>query len=239
MKYSVLMPYCRRDTLHNTLVSFVHHYGWRHDYEVIVIEDSKNVAEKIQHDTLVNIVSLFAPRINIKHIEANFKSSYAPCRLFNLGAHIAGGDYLVLTDPECFHLTNVLAGFDVALDRSPSTYVVAACINASYNGLIDRFEDFKYEHILWYQHSLHRNRKLHFCSVVLKKTYSDIGGFDEGYAHGYGRDDVDFLRTLIANDVAIATRDDIVVVHMDHAADPKRDQLWAINKKYYAEKWGS
>jgi len=39
--------------------------------------------------------------------------------------------------------------------------------------------------------------------------------------------------------VAVATRDDIVVVHMDHAADPRRDLLWAINKQYYAKKWNS
>lgn len=239
MKYSILMPYYRKSMLHNTFVSFLHHYNGRGDYEIIILEDYKNVSEREEHDALLKIINYFSPQIKICHVETDFKGCVAPPRMFNLGAKIATGDFLVLTNPECFHLTNVLEGFDLELSKNPNTYVIAACVNASYNGIINKFEDFKYKEIIWYQHSKHRNRKLHFCSVISKKLYNKIGGFDEGYAIGFQRDDVDFIRTIIVKNIAFITRDDIIVVHMKHGYDgmPDKKRLCKINKQYYANKW--
>lgn len=237
MKYSILMPYYRKSMLHNTFVSFLHHYNGREDYEVIIIEDHKNISEKEEHEALLDIVSYFSLQINIKHIETNFKDCHAPCRLFNMGAKKASGDFLVLTNPECFHLTNVLEGFDLELSKNPNMYVIAACVNASYNGIVDKFEDFKYKMITWYQHSKHRNRKLHFCSVISKKLYDKIGGFDERYASGFGREDLDFFRTIVTSNIIFVTKDDIIVVHMRHKEIPNMHKLWNINRRYYANKW--
>lgn len=233
------MPYYRRRELHNTLVSFLHHYGGREDYEVIVIEDDKNISEEVEHNALLDIINSFSPQINIRHIEANFKDSFAPCRLFNMGAKAAIGDFLVLTNPECFHLTNVLEGFDQELSKDPNIYVIAACINVSYNGIINKFEDFKYKIICWYQHSKHRNRKLHFCSVISKRLYNKIGGFDEGYASGFGREDVDFFATIVAKNITVITKDNIIVIHVNHGYEhlPNFKRLCKINKRYYTNKW--
>lgn len=239
MKYSILMPYYRKRTLHNTFLSFSHHYKGREDYEVIVMEDHKNISEREEHGALLDIINSFSSRINIRHIETNFNGCYAPSRLFNTGARNANGDFFVLTNPECFHLTDVLKGFDLELTRDPNVYVVAACINASYNGIINKFEDFKYEAIIWYQHSRHNNRRLHFCSVISKKLYNKIGGFDEAYAGGFQYDDNDFLRTIFANNIAVITKDDLIVVHMKHGYGhiPSKKALCKINKQYYANKW--
>ena len=232
------MPYYRKSILHNTLVSFLHHYKEREDYEVIVMEDGKNISEEAEHKALLDIINSFSSRINIKHIETYFKDCVSPCRVFNLGAKNANGNFLVLTNPECFHLTNVLGSFDLEVNKNPNVYVIAACLSASYNGIVDKFEDFKYEMKMWFQHSKHRNRKLHFCSVISKKLYSKIGGFDEAYAKGIGRDDVDFFRTIVANNIAYITRDDIVVIHMEHKSYVQdRNRLQNINNRYYANKW--
>jgi len=223
--------------IHNTFVSFLHHYAARKDYEVIVMEDRKNIEEKTEHLLLKNTIKIFSPFIKINHIETDFKPSCAPCRMFNLGARKAMGNFLVLTNPECLHLTNVLEGFDLALKENPNLYVIAAVLNAAYNGIVDKFEDFRYKMIGWYQHSKHRNRRLHFCSVLSRGLYNRIGGFDEGYANGFGREDVDFLRNLIANKIAVVTRDDVIAVHMEHPPIPDMKRLWNINKVYYAKKW--
>lgn len=237
MKYSILMPYYKRRELHNTLVSFLHHYSGREDYEVIVMEDSKNISDEEEHKTLLGIINSFSSQIKIKHIETDFKNCFAPCRLFNLGAKNANGEFLVLTDSECFHLTNVLAGFDLEISKDSGIYVVAACLNALSSGIVNKFEDFKYEPKNWYQHSKHNNRKLHFCSMISKELYNKIGGFDEGYAGGYGKDDVDFLRTIIANNIPVITSDEIIVIHMKHQKWPGLKGLWRINKQYYRNKW--
>ena len=225
--------------LHNTFVSFLHHYNGREDYEIIVMEDHKNISEKEEHDALSDIVNSFSSQINIKHIETNFNGCYAPCRLFNIGAKNASGDFLVLTDSECFHLTNVLEGFDLEVSKNPNVYVIAACLNASYNGIVDKFEDFKYEMIMWYQHSKYNNRGLHFCSMISKRLYNKIGGFDEGYARGFGYEDNDFLRMIRVNNIPFVTKDNIIVVHMKHGYEgiPDKNRLCKINKQYYVNKW--
>jgi len=239
MKYSILMPYYRKSILHNTLVSFLYHYKKREDYEVIVMEDGKNISEKTEHNALLDIINSFSSQINIKHIETYFKDCISPCRMFNLGAKNADGDFLVLTNPECFHLTNVLGGFDLEVNKNPNVYIIAACLHASYNGIVDKFEDFKYEKIKWYQHSKHNNRKLHFCSMISKRLYEKIGGFDERYARGVWYDDDDFFRTICFNNIPFITKDNIIVVHMKHGYAELADthRLRKINKQYYRNKW--
>ncbi|MHA1360644.1 MAG: glycosyltransferase family 2 protein [Candidatus Helarchaeota archaeon] len=237
MKYSILMPYYRKPMIHNTFVSFLYHYAGREDYEIIVMEDRKNIEEENEHEFLVNTIKNFSPSLKIKHLETTFKPSYAPCRMFNVGAKEASGKFLILTNPECLHLTNILGGFDLVLSKNPNLYVIAAVLNADYNGNINKFEDFRYQMINWYQHSKYRNRRLHFCSVLSKETYNRVGGFDEGYASGFGREDVDFLRTLIVNKVKVITKDNIIAIHMKHPPIPDMKRLWTVNKIYYAKKW--
>lgn len=239
MKYSIIIPYYKRRMLHNTFVSYAHHYGNRDDYEVLVMEDYKNANNNHDHHTLLNILLTFSDTVDARIIRTDFVDCYAPSRMFNLGVFEATGKYIILTNPECFHLTDVLGGFDKELSRDPNAYIIAATFNASYGGLVAEFDDFKYMQLSWYQHSKHRPRGLHFCSVLSKEIYNSIGGFDEGYAPGFGREDVDFFRTIETKGIAVRMCDDIVVVHMNHPDIPNKYKLWEINKRYYAKKWGA
>ena len=239
MKYSIIMPYYKKRTLHNTLVSYAHHYRDRDDYEVIVLEDCKNVADKEEHGALLGIVESFNKTVPIRHVETDFKNCYAPCRMFNAGVRMAKGHFIVLTNPECFHLTDVLGAFDGELSKDPDAYVVAACFNAISAGNVDKFKDFKYMQMNWYQHSKHMPRGLHWCSVISKRNYYGVGGFDEGYASGFAREDVDFFRTIEESDIQVVFKDDIIVVHISHPNMSSKLGLLAINQKYYADKWGA
>lgn len=209
IKYSILMPYYERlSQLEWTLLSFLHHYGNRTDYEVIIIEDAKNVG------SLKEIASRF-DHLRVAH--SCIKDIYNPAPLFNLGADIARGDFLVLTSPEVMHWTNVLSIFDEELDKNPNGYVIAACESATNcRGNPDDLSNFQYDHHMWYQHSEHRNLEYHFCSVIGADQYAIIGGFDERYANGVGYDDDDFIDRVRHADISIVTRDDAWTIHQEH-----------------------
>lgn len=234
------MPYHQKPALHDTLVSYDHYYAGRKDYEILVVEDGKSVIDLDTHNHVESMVEQFQQRgVPVRLIQTNFQYSYAPSKLFNLGVEKAKGEYIVLTNPECFHLTDVLGSFDLMLHEAPEAYPVATCFNAECNSLIENFTDFKYKHIGWYQHSKHMPRNLHWCSVLKKTLYNSLGGFDEGYATGFGREDVDWARRVEEAGIPILPMDNTIVVHISHPFIPFRTELVRINQAYYAKKWGA
>lgn len=240
MKYSIIMPYYKKRMLRETLMSYQHHYANRDDYEVIVLEDYKNVADAEEHKALMGIITEFNVSVPVHHVETNFENCYAPSKMFNYGVKIANGEYMVLTNPECLHKTNVLGQFDTALEKDPDSYVVASCFNGrKENGVKLTDKNFGYTFMAWYQHSVHIPRGLHWCSVMSREQYNGLGGFDEGYAMGFGREDVDFFRRVEESDINVVFRDDIIVIHISHPNIPLRNFLIAANRHYYASKWGA
>lgn len=236
MKYSIIMPYLRKRTLHNTLLSYQHHYRKRKDYEVLVMEDCKNSG--FEHQALLDILLHFNTSITVRLIPTAFTNCYAPCRTFNEGVRIARGTYVLLTSPECFHETDVLRGFDGELLKNPDALIVASCYNTDNTTPVNKFSDFKPRRKIWLQHSKHINRGLHFCSVLSKAQYNKVGGFDEGYASGFGREDVDFVRMVKAKGIKVVAKDDIIVVHQNHLDfSPRKRELWHRNAQYFNKKW--
>lgn len=212
IKYSILMPYYERSSqLHWTLSSLIYQYKKRKDYEVIIVQDTKN------SDDVANVAALFRPSIDILMVRMSGEDTYNPACLFNSAARVARGKFLILTSPECLHWTNVLSIFDEELHKNHDAYVVAACesaTNCSKN--VSAMCDFEYDHHMWYQHSEHRNLCYHFCSVISQKLFNELGGFDERYANGVGYDDDDFINRVRQAGIAIVTRDDAWTIHQEH-----------------------
>ena len=244
MKYSIILPYFGRRGLYNTLVSYAHHYRGRDDYEVIIVEDYKNRGK--EHTELLRTIRAHKGHVPIRHIRvgAAFKHYYNSAPLINLGVKEAQGQFIVLTSPECFHKTDVLCGFDRVLDHDPDAYVIAAVANGDLAGTLHKnvseFAEFTYTLIRWYQHSVHCDRRLHFCSAMSKETFNKIGGMDEGFAFGFWCDDEDFRETAIQRGIRFVVRDDIVVIHQRHALASAgiRDKLIDINQAYEKKKIG-
>jgi len=95
------------------------------------------------------------------------------------------------------------------------------------------------EHMQWFQHSLHNNRRLHWCSFITKTDYEKIGGFDESYQKFCGYDDDDFREKVRAAGIPLVVRDDLVVVHLNH---PRVHQsgtkaMSVAGLEYYRNKW--
>jgi hypothetical protein len=226
MKYSFIMPYWKRSSLlKETLQSYKLQYQERNDYEIIIIEDFKNQIDEIEHANLIDVLSNF-PDLLIKVIQRPSEQTFNPCQHYNQGVAISCGEYLLLTNPECKHVSNILGGLDETFIQQPNAYVVCACFDTSYAGY-------------WYQHSIYNNRKLHFCTAINKQTYMTIGGFDENYKDGISFDDDDFIATVDKHEIEIITRDDLVVEHQSHEHFKwNYPELLYKNQNYYQNKWG-
>jgi GT2 family glycosyltransferase len=238
VKYSLIMPYYKRSTqLRSTLMSLERIYPQRHDYEVILINDAKCAVVNQENYLLKNLIKEFSPKINIRVVQGGSLDSWNPAAAFNQGVEMANGDYMIITNPECVHRSNVLGGLDEEFAKNPNCYVVCSCFAIKETDL-NPGDKLPPGH--WYQHSQYRNVEVHFCSALSRETYEAIGGFDEEYAKGMGFDDDDFRQRLRRAKVPFVHRDDLVVIHLAHPNNKPHNylELHTKNKKYYASIWG-
>jgi len=238
IKYSFLIPYFNRaGQFHNTLVSLAHHYFNRSDYEVIISEDQKNVVDEKAHKELMGIVDFFKNKINIKVIEIDIHT-WNPCIAFNRAAAASVGEYVIVTNPECFHQVNVLGGLDKEFENNPDSYVLCGCqTRKDCNLFIEKFEDLGGEEGIWFQHSVHRNAGFHFFGALSRKKWDSVGGFDEDFVHGTSFEDADFRNRIRRVNIPFILRDDLLTIHINHSnlwVDPKLEE---INRKTFQSKW--
>jgi len=132
---------------------------------------------------------------------------------------MAEGEFVIMTNPECAHVTDILSGFDEELAKNKNVYVVAACANGGVQTKVpDSFEGFTYAQSKWYQHSVHYNRCLNWCTVLSKENYIKVGGFNEEFDNGLGRADVQFAK-MVRKAVPFVLRDDLICVHQAHSRE--------------------
>ena len=237
------MPYFKRhQQLKNTLLSFLHHYKIRRDYEVILIEDIKNINDIEEHKKLKRVISEFRSEIPIIYLKADLNYLSNQVIAFNIGARNAKGEYLVVTNPECSHQSNILAGFDTLLNEKKDVYIVCACKFLLKDKKNRQELEKHFPRLLWYQHSRYRNKLYHFCSCLSKDQFISIGGFDEHYKNGVGYDDDDFREKVRFASILIIAADDLIVLHQEHEKSYKgsfknETNEMATNRKYYERKW--
>ena len=240
MKYSFLLPYHDRvPQFRTTLESFIYHgYHLRGDVELIVVEDVKNFKNPETRNALRALLWEYSDRLYIRTFIAGSLSSCSPVVLFNVAGANATGDYLILTNPECAHQTNVLRGMDEHFDKHPRSYVIAACLSVLQETMT--MEELQNAYGKWYQHSQKRNVLVHFCAALPRTVYQEINGFDENYQFGMCFDDDDFRNRIIQARIPFKVRDDLVTVHLDHYKSKPSNYLALhhTNKKYFQSIWG-
>jgi hypothetical protein len=232
MKYSIIMPYWNRETLNYTLSSYAYLYKNRTDYQVIIIEDIKNKTNDLYHRRLTEIVDKYKNRMEL-HQFTYYEYGYNPAPLYNYGVFLSSGDYMVLTNPECVHLKDILSIYDQRISKNEKpVYMVSACVNAmnmNANTIIVP--------TYWYEHPVYRIRNIHFCSCIPKKLYNIIGGFDEAYKHGIGFEDVDFINKIKSHGSRIIPGCGLVM-HIDHDRSHWADSdKYNKNRTIYNTKW--
>jgi hypothetical protein len=226
------MPYMKRETLISTLISFQYHYTGRNDFEILIIEDVKNFVDVEAHGRLLKIVDMFKNILTIKIISDDL-NCYNPSHRFNLGYKASRGEFILLTNPEVFHETNILKGLDDEFSKDSNNYIVCSCKAVQFDyPIFYCFQDaFKGRMIQWYQHTAYLNRLFHFCSAISRDNYKKIGGFDERYCKGIAYDDDCLVRRIQFNGIKIIPRDDLITGHIEHDRQyiENNKALWQIN----------
>ena len=216
----VMAVYNRKELLLNTLCSFQNHsYG--KNIQVILIDDASSEKLNINKNDYSFDVDLF-------HISSNDKKHINPCVPYNLGLMKATGRYIIIQNPECFHLDNICS--DALNERLlPNTFRSYACYSLNISESCFDFiaNDTKFLPIAsptdgesgWYNHPEHRPSGYHFCNLYHWETINKLEGFDLSFSDGRNFDDEEFLyRALNICDVQFVSNK--VVLHQYHRSGP-------------------
>lgn len=240
---SLILPYYnRKNYIDVTLDSFSYLYwGYRDSLQIVIVDDKSNDENRLEE-----LVDFYSENLRIKLIRIENKKGINPCYPINVGVRQSDGDIIMLSSPEIFHTKNM---FDVSNNfekLSDDSYLQFSVFCITDKGLIDglfrgfvnetidkmnHMNKFFYEGLglngygfanqwgSWYTHSKIATGCYNFLSACTRKTYYDIGGFNEAYINGTGYDDTDFrdrLLRYINNNVI--WYDDFIAIHINHPA---------------------
>lgn len=200
---SLIMPYWNRiDLLTRSLESLTYCYGSDINFEVVIVDDGSMdepcVVEGL-HPYPITIFTL--PK---KEVALN------PCLPLNKAVEVCRGEVLIITNPEIIHITPIIQKMLYRLaETGMKAYVAAATWS------VDKKK--------WYCHSEEERTLgrwpvpdgagLHFCAMMWKNFFLEIGGFSEEYRDGQAFEDNDFLWKLHEAEANFSILDDCIVNH--------------------------
>lgn len=225
---SVVMPYWRRQ---RALLVNVENYSRLYDdedVEMIVVDDGSPEPAVVPAGLPIMVTVLRLPK---KFAALN------PCVPINKGVAVSRGEFVVLTNPEVIHRDSILDEMRLRLvDMGPKGYIAAACRGRKW----------------WYCHSTlmpepssvgrapcPEGAGLHFCAMLHRSLFDEIGGFTEAYREGQGYEDSDFLWKLDRAGAKFAICDDFVTDHVECPGSSWPDGGAARNKAIFNAAWPS
>ena len=238
----VIAHYNRFHLLYNTLTSIYNKHNHK-DIQIVVVDDGSKI--------LTDKEKIF--EFPIDYIQLPESKWYSnPCIPYNIGIEYSCGDIVIIQNPECYHLDDVIthAINNLKMDNyfAYSCYSLPKEIDAitiisrtQLKNRIARYDGCEG----WYCHSNFRNFPAHFCSAIYRKNLDLIKNFSREYAYGIGYDDNDLILKLNKANINIDIINDISVLHQHHySTDPLKtnDQVnrdiakVAINRLIFAQK---
>lgn len=212
---SIVMAYFnRRNLLLETLKSIER--SSVDDYEIIIVDDAGS--ERID--------DLQCEKIKVIRIEPKDKWYHNSCIPFNIGFKHARGDVVMIQNPECLHVHDVLRYVtDHITDKN---YISISCYSINeqatkYISVEDHVEMLRRmpqqsadNYTGWYNHPVYRPVHYHFCSAITKRNLGILGGFDERYAFGTGYEDDDLIDRIRRWGLEMIIADQVSVIHQWH-----------------------
>jgi len=184
------------------------------DFEFVVVDDGSDWRQRIED---------FAKEfsfIRLKRIEPKDKTHINPCIPFNMAFGMARGDLIIIQNPECMHMGDVLK---YVLENSAyNKYLVFSCYSLSqrandnlsqvdFNQPMHDLEqavikaiggfttnncDTSTRYDSWFAHPKYRRAYFNFMTSLTRKDLYELGGFDERFATGHAFDDTEFVSRI-------------------------------------------
>ena len=233
MKISIVMAYYnRRKLLLNTLYSITK-TQYKDDLEIIIVDDGSSDSHKI--DDLEKIFPKLDTKVVV--INPNKKWWINPCIPYNIGFNLATGDSIIIQNPECLHMHDIISYVSNNLINNTylafGSYAIGAQKTSMINEVVyDKNFINKIHNIIyplnnmptkllkspdkWYQHGVYSPGAINFCCAIKQIDLEDLGGFDERYARGIAKDDREFVVRIKKKGMNIVYVDDLFVIHQCH-----------------------
>tara|TARA_R110000824_G_scaffold13155_8_gene57213 strand:+ start:918 stop:2477 length:1560 start_codon:yes stop_codon:yes gene_type:complete len=224
-RLSIVISYYNRKDLFLKTLSSIEQSDRTDEIEMIVVDDGSNEEHRLE-----DITKNYSFPIHLIRQEPEDKNYVNPCVPYNMGFAKANGELVLIQNPECYHVGDLIS---VALENTTDdNYVAFAAYALSKEDTetLGRGEinllNYKKEIFPkasnggqeegWYNHSVINPRPLHFASCITKKNLDELGGFDEAYAQGIGYDDDELLMRIKDKGLKVEILDSPLVLHQNH-----------------------
>lgn len=231
MKVSIVIAYHNRRSLFMKTLESIAKTRLKNDFEMIVVDDASVDSQRVDD------LPLMLPTYHIKVIRIDPKDKWwmNPCIPNNIGFEIASGEVIIIQNPECLHVGDIINY--AAENTTVNKYIAFGCyaLDQTKTQMINRISGGFTERIVeiisptndvpldqcpsmnrWYQHSVFSPRGLNFCTAITKRDLEDLGGFDEAYAPGISYDDTEFIRRIYRKGMQVDMVDKPFVIHQWH-----------------------
>lgn len=221
---SIVTAYYNRKNLFIKTLESIASTKTKENFEVIAVDDGSDENERLEE-----LISRY-PFLKIIRLEPQKKWYNNSCIPYNEGFKAAKGDKIIIQNPECYHLGDILNY--VSENGVDKEYLSFACFSLDKNSTdsvtlkynqetIEKYIQDEANHSRkdgcfgWYNHSVKRPEAYHFCTAISTENLKKLGGFDEMYALGIGFDDNEWIRR-IRQLLPIKFVDEVLVLHQNH-----------------------
>lgn len=234
MKISIVTSYYNRKPQFINTLKTIKHSKQIDNLELIVTDDGSSQEHKLD-DILDDY-----PFIKLITVDPKEKWYVNPCIPFNKSIKAATGDIIILQNPECLHVGDILS--NIVENLTDENYITYSVYSADYQSTQDiqkypfekkyifdliknRLTPFNNQNYVsegiscWYNHSIYRPVGYHFISAITKKNMDKLNGFDERFAYGIGFDDDEILFRIKKLGLDVKIIDEPFGVHQWHYSE--------------------
>ena len=187
------------------------------DLEIVIAEDFCDSSEQLH-----NIQKEF-PHLAIKVIRMSdgrdHKDYCNPCVPYNTAFRACSGDTIIIQNPECCHMGDVLQYTkDNLTNENYLTFHCYAATKAETRVMQsgEPLPMFTEKKSRWYNHVVERPYAYHFTTAITRENLIKLNGFDERFAQGQDMDDVELIYRIKALGLELKFVEDPWVVHQYH-----------------------
>jgi hypothetical protein len=234
MKISIVTSYYNRKSQFINTIETIKHSKQIDNTELIVVDDCSSPEHRLE-----DILEKY-PFIKLIRLESKDRWYTNPCVPFNKGIKESSGDIIVMQNPECLHVGDILS--DLVNKIDDDKYITQAVysldkFNTEKISKLDYndsnvFDKIKNEILpmnnstyiaegkdCWYNHSKYRAASYHFLGAITKNNMNKLNGFDERYSNGIGYDDDELLFRIKLLGLNIQIHDDPFAIHQWHYSE--------------------